>query len=119
MGSSMKRDSRNNEGGKNSKSSSLLITQGGISHGAGPKTLIQFTNGLEIEEDAGLDVEERKRKRIGPPTKATMDISDSLPSLEQIKNMEQYKEAVFSEQDYTGSNNNDLATLVVQASRPL
>ncbi|KAL1834917.1 hypothetical protein ACET3Z_004568 [Daucus carota] len=117
-GGSLGRDSRST-GGESSKHPLLRITQGGNLNENGPNTFIQITNGLFEEEDDGMDLEERKRKRIGPITKGPMDTDDILLGGEIGNKPVQLKEAVFSEADYTISRKHDLATLAVQASHPL
>lgn len=117
MGSNMRRDSRSSEG-ENSKLVPLRITQGGNSNVNEPNFSL-ISNGLYIEEEVGLNIEERKRKRIGPISNTTMDTDDKLSDKGRSDDLEQHKEALFSEIDYTVSNKNGLATLAGQASLPL
>lgn len=117
-GGKIGRNGRGN-GGENSNQPALTITQGGILNEAGPHSFIQITNGLFEEEDNGLDLEERKRKRTGPLSKGPMDTDDILLRGEHGNKLEQLKETVFSDADYTLSKKTDLATLAEQASRPL
>lgn len=97
----------------------LRITQGGNLGDNGPQSFSQITNGLYEEEEDGLDFEERKRKRNGPSSKTPMDTDDTLIGEEQGNKSVQIEENVFSNAEYTSSNRNVLATLAVQASRPL
>lgn len=110
----LRRDHRNS-GGENSKTLSLRLSQGGRSDLSGPSSIAQ----LLIKENDGLDLDERKRKRIGPISHITMDTDDRLPKGDRSIDLNQHKEAVFSDSDYAVSHENVLATLAVQASQPL
>lgn len=112
------RDNRSNRG-DNSKFVSVKNVSGGTSNGPEPIGLLQLTNGLAEEEDLGLDLDERKRKRTGPSSKSIMDTDDRMVSLGQGNNLQSLNEAVFSDGDYAASVKNDLAKLATQASQPL
>lgn len=113
----MGRESRSNTG-DNSKNKSLMIIQGG-SNLNGPRSVGHLHYGPGLEEDEELDIETLKRKRTGLDTHSIMDTSDRLPVLQNSYNIDQNKETGFSNVDYTVSNNSEMATLAMQASRPL
>lgn len=77
---------------------------------AGEFSNVERPDGLSDEELIGLDVEERKRKRL-----AIMHEDNMETEREGIHQ----NEHVLSNEDCTGSNNTTLATLAQQASRPL
>lgn len=112
------RDGRST-GEEDSKIISSKIIQSGSLIISGAQSFVQITNGLFEEEDIGLNIEDRKRQRIGPLSKGPMDTDDVILNEEQGNISIQLNEAVLSHIDCTISNKNDVATLAVQASSPL
>lgn len=107
------------EKGDSSVSLKIVSNQGGKVLESGSTSVKDLVIGLEIEETTGLSIEDRKRRRFGPEVSSTMDMNGGLPSLQMLEDGTNKMEAVFSGTDYTASPATDMATLAVQASRPL
>lgn len=87
--------------------------------GLGLSKCTVFSNGLEIEENNGLEFENRKRMRSGTETNNIMDVEGVLSGKETHGDMSLNKETIFSESDYIVTTTSELATLAVQASQGL
>lgn len=87
----------------------VIFKQGDVGK-AGDGSNILLSNGPSDEELDGLDIEARKRKRLGHGFAENMDTSN----IGFAQN-----DSALSNVDCAGSNNNILATLAEQASRPL
>lgn len=72
--------------------------------------------GLNEEDNIGLKIDERKRRRGDPTTDGMMDIGMGL-SVTGSQVMVQNTEAVISDGDLAASSQSFPAKLVVQASR--
>lgn len=98
-------------GGGNSNKMEIMDTQAGEGNVTGTKSIIYLSNGLDLEEDHGLDLDERKRKRTGPLSKNAMDTDEGLPIINQGKNTGLSQDAVLSETDCIATSSSNLATL--------
>lgn len=70
--------------------------------------ILSVIDGPGDDELNGLEIEERKRKRIGPVEVVESEMVDSTNIMD----------SVFSKTDYTESSNTFLAQLAMQASQP-
>lgn len=111
-----KRDNRR-DGGDFSK----LKPRNLANNGPGSSSKLVLIDGLEDEEVDGLELGNRKRSRLGPESKITMDTDEVLPSgtITKAGKVDSQNETAISETDLAASYGNVLATLAVQASRPL
>lgn len=107
--------------GGTTSSNKLIIQngQGGVIGNVGPSVFKCISNGLEMEEVDGLDIEDRKRRRSGSEIKGIMDVENVLSSNEYIDEVVLHLDAAISGKDFSATTNPVLATLAMQASRTL
>lgn len=87
---------------------------GNTPYGLGQKFVEE--HGLEIEENVGLDIEDRKRRRSGPESKGVMDTDENMILLGYMKGINN-TEAELSILDCAASTSKEMATPVMQASQ--
>lgn len=97
-------------GTENAKLKGIIQSSSGSTDKTGGLSKLVNMDGSSDGEFDGLDLEERKRKRIGPALSEVMD-TDNVTII--------HKDSTFFKSDGVESNNTVLATLVQQASRPL
>lgn len=90
---------------------------GGLILSNGPDNTVSFQHGPEVEEDIGLNLEDRKRRRSGPESKGPMDTEGEFKVIEFSEQNNTTQEAFFSDLDSAASSQFDLAKLAQQASR--
>lgn len=78
-----------------------------------------LSDGLEVEEKSGLEIENSKRMRSGPESGTIMDVENSLTRNKFTDGNISQKETKISGTDFSATNNSVLVTLALQASRPL
>lgn len=86
---------------------------------SGPNTFKSLSDGLEVEETSEMGIENRKRMRSGSESGTIMDVEYSLIRSELADGNISQKETEISGTDFLATNNSVLATLAMQASRPL
>lgn len=106
-------------GRENSKKLILAANQAIIDNKMGPTNYMQLADGLEAQENDGLDIEDRKRRRRGLESNTVMDVEGAFSKSDNEGRLRLQQDTVFSDVDYTVTTNNSLATLAVQASHPL
>lgn len=113
------RSANRREKGENLNKLELVINQGGKESRVGPTSYVDLVDALDKEENNGLTLEDRKRRCHGLEYMTTMDMNGGLPIVNHTDMGDKQIEAGFSNIDYTTSQQLDLATLKVKASRPL
>lgn len=94
----------------------LVSDKGGISSSIGPLNNKFIPNGPESDEDTGLNLEDRKRRRSGPATKGTMDVEGGIKLNDENEILRLTQGTVVSELDYAITTHIELAELALQAS---
>lgn len=89
------------------------------STGLGLPNYRAISNGLDTEENSGLEIEDRKRRRSGTEINNIMDVEGVFNDVEPQGIFSQHKETAFSEVDYAVTIVSDLATPAKQASQAL
>lgn len=85
----------------------------------GPSTYLDLSDRLGEDEDVGLEIEDKKRRRSGSTSRSTMDVEGVLQSTESKEGDKSKQVTVFSETDYTATENKNLAKLALQARQSL
>lgn len=85
-----------------------------ITKNAGNKNQIGYIIGPDEEESIGLNLEERKRKRLGPVIMGSKLLEDGVSTSHICENSTDM-DVVLSEKDYAASPGYNLATLARQA----
>lgn len=116
---STERSSSRSNGRESSKKIVLAANQAIIDNRLGPANYMQLADGLEAQENDGLDIEDRKRRRSGLESNTVMDVEGAFSKSDNEGRLRLQQDTVFSDVDYTVTSNNSLATLAVQASHPL
>lgn len=85
----------------------------------GPNLFKCLWDGLEVEETSGLEIENGKRLRSGFEFETVMDVETSLLRDDTTDSNILRKETGISRTNFSATNDFALATLALQASRPL
>lgn len=112
------RENRSDDRANLNKQNSNLMTVD-KSLGLGLPAYKAISNGLDTEENNGLEIEDRKRRRSGSETHNIMNVEGVLSEVEPQGNLYQHKEIAFSEMDYAVPTVSALATPAKQASQAL
>lgn len=113
-GKSMAHDFRET-GSNRIKNSVSLVEKSGIFQ----NEILQIKDrdyGLDREENDGLNLEDRKRRRSGPQSNCVMDTNENIIG-PIIQNTELLTDADISTSDFSASSKQELATPAVQASQ--
>ncbi|KAK1365679.1 hypothetical protein POM88_041240 [Heracleum sosnowskyi] len=113
-----RRDFRREESYLNNKSN-LLITNDGMGSGSGQKLITNVNTGLVEDEQNGLFLEDRKRRRSDEEGNAIKDKDGNVQVINQVNNNVSNMEVSLFEMDCATSPNLLLAKLAQQASQSL